>query len=109
MEMVENLGKCSATSEGVFFRYQKAFVFFRLKTCFDSIVKPIRCYGYDVWGYQYVEKTEKVHIKFYKQCCLLSQNTVDYFAFAYGVWQATFMYNIYSTVYKVLLKISLNV
>ena len=64
-------------------RYQKTFGFFPpqdMFKLFDSIVKPILCYGADVWGYQYVEKIEKVHIKFCKQYCLLSQNTADFFA-----------------------------
>ena len=33
-----------------------------------------------IWGYQYVEKIEKVQTKFCKKYCSLSQNTADFFA-----------------------------
>ena len=58
------------------FRYRKSFCLnspqdiFKL---FDSIVSPILTYGAEIWGYQYVEKIEKVQTKFCKQCLALSQ------------------------------------
>ena len=47
---------------------------------FDASVKPILCYGSHIWGYQYVDRIEKVHIKFCKKLCLLSCNTCDFLA-----------------------------
>ena len=47
---------------------------------FDTSVKPILCYGSQIWGYQYVDKIEKVHIQFCKKICYLSLNTCDSFA-----------------------------
>ena len=34
---------------------------------FDSSVKPILCYVSQVWGYQYVDRVEKVHTQFCKK------------------------------------------
>lgn len=65
------------------FRYQKNFVFFSPKDAFklfDTIVKPILCYGSEIWGYRYCEKIEKVQTKFCKRFCTLSSNTADSFA-----------------------------
>ena len=28
---------------------------------FDATVKPILCYGSQIWGYMYVHRVEKVH------------------------------------------------
>ena len=47
---------------------------------FHATVKPILCYGSQIWGYQYVEKIEKVQIQFCKRLCYLSQNTCDFLA-----------------------------
>ena len=46
------------------------------------MVTPILCYGSEIWGYQYIENIEKVHISFCKRYCLLPWNTSN--AFVYG-------------------------
>ena len=55
------------------FKYQREF------KLFDSIVKPIFCYGAEIWGYKYSKTIEKVHIKFCKRFVGLHQNTGDFF------------------------------
>ena len=65
------------------FRYQKTFGLFApqdIFKLFDSIVCPILTYGVEVWGYQYVNKLEKVQSKFCKQYLSLSQNAADFYA-----------------------------
>lgn len=62
------------------FKFQKKFGFFSPKDIFklfDSIVKPILCYGSEIWGYKYCGKVERVHTKFCKRYCTLSQNATD--------------------------------
>ena len=60
-------------SKAVFkiFQYQHQFGQFCkndfFKKSFDSIVKPILCYGSEIWGYEYSQKIEKVQIKFCKK------------------------------------------
>ena len=64
------------------FQYQYQFGQFCPKDIFklfDSIVKPFLCYGSEIWGYEYSQKIEKVHIKFCKRYACLHQNTADYF------------------------------
>ena len=39
------------------------------------MVRPILCYGAQVWSYQYNEKVESVHLSFCKRYCLLPQQT----------------------------------
>ena len=62
------------------FRYQKIFGFcspedgFKL---FDTIVKPILCYGLTIWGNRYCENVENIQNRFYKRFCTLSSNTSD--------------------------------
>ena len=50
------------------FQYQIFFVFFFSPEdafkLFDSVVKPILCYGSEIWGYRYYEKIKKVQSKF---------------------------------------------
>ena len=65
------------------FKYQREFGYFSpvdIFKLFDSIVKPILCYGAEIWGYEYSKTIEKVHIKFCKRFVGLHQNTADFFA-----------------------------
>ena len=64
-------------------RYQKHFGYFQPVDAFklfDTMVKPIACYGSEIWGYKFSEKTEKVQTKFCKYYTGLKQNTNDTFA-----------------------------
>ena len=52
------------------YRYQKLFGFFNAKQnfqLFDATVKPILCYGSQVWGTTYSPEIEYVHISFCKK------------------------------------------
>ena len=52
------------------FNYQMSFGYFRpneIFKLFDNKVRPILCYGAQVWGYQYNEKVESVHLSFCKR------------------------------------------
>ena len=64
-------------------KYQKIFGRFSAQDIFkvfDTVVKPILCYGSEIWGYNYCDKIEKVHSKFCKQYCGLSYKVADVFA-----------------------------
>ena len=66
------------------FKYQYKFGYFYpddIFKLFDSMVKPILCYGCEIWGYQYIERIEKVHIQFLKRYCKLPQNAADIFVY----------------------------
>ena len=66
------------------FRYQKSFGRFRpfeIFKLFDSMVKPILCYGAEIWGYQFTEQVEIVHLNFCKQYCMLPQQTANVFVY----------------------------
>jgi len=44
--------------------YQRPFGYFSVVDSFkifDSMVKPIHCYAYQIWGYEYVDTIESVH------------------------------------------------
>ena len=43
-------------------------------------MKPILCYGSEIWGYKYYEKIEKIQSRFCKRFCCLSPNTPDILA-----------------------------
>ena len=47
---------------------------------FDSIVRPILCYGSEIWGYEYSQTIEKVQSKFCKRYACLHKNTADFLA-----------------------------
>ena len=67
------------------FRYQKNFGRFHSKDMFrmfDTIIKPILCYGSEIWGYEFAINIEKVQVKFCKRYCCLSLNTADFFVLA---------------------------
>ena len=70
-------------SKAVFkiFQYQRHFGYFCPKDIFqlfDSIVRPILCYGSEIWGYEYCKTIEKIQIKFCKRHSCLHQNTADF-------------------------------
>ena len=44
------------------------------------MVKPVACYGAEIWGYTYSEEIERIQTKFCKQYLSLRQNTNDDFA-----------------------------
>ena len=44
---------------------------------FDSVMKPILCYGAQIWGYNVIKKIERVQIKFCKKICHLPENSCD--------------------------------
>ena len=65
------------------FRFQKQFGRFQpidAYKLFDSMVKPVACYGAELWGYYFCDETEKVQSKFCKYFIGLKQNTNDSFA-----------------------------
>ena len=65
------------------FKYQKTFGRFSpqdIFKLFDTVVKPIFCYGSEIWGYNYCDKIEQVHSRFCKQYCNISYNAADVFA-----------------------------
>ena len=67
------------------FNYQMSFGYFRpneIFKLFDSMVRPILCYGAQVWGYQYNEKVESLHLSFCKRYCLLPQQTTSVFVYS---------------------------
>ena len=61
--------------------YQKQFDYFQPENAFklfDTMVKPIACYGSMIWGYKFrKKKSKKVQTKYYTG---LKQNTNDTFA-----------------------------
>ena len=72
-------------SKAVFkiFQYQRQFGRFcpnDIFKLFDSIVRPILCYGSKIWGYEYSQTIEKVQSKFCKRYACLHQSTADFLA-----------------------------
>ena len=64
-------------------QYQRHFRIFSpndIFKLFDSIVRPILCYGSEIWGYEYSKPIEKIHSQFCKKYTGLHQNTADFFA-----------------------------
>ena len=43
------------------------------------MVKPIACYGAEIWGYTYGEEIEKIQLNFCKQYIGLNSNTMNSF------------------------------
>ena len=71
--------KASAT----IFKHQKNFGSFSPRDIFklfDTVVKPILCYGSEIWGFRNVEQIEKIQAQFCKRYCCLGSNTVDFLA-----------------------------
>ena len=63
-EILSMQAKKAATS---IFRYLKYFGRFQPNDAFklfDSMVKPVACYGAEIWGYQFCEEIEKVQSRF---------------------------------------------
>ena len=79
----ELLAKQAQKAAASIFMFQRKFGFFYPSDAFklfDSMVKPIACYGAEIWGCKYSEKIEKIQSKFCKQYIGLKQNTNDAFA-----------------------------
>ena len=75
---IEMLSRQALKSSFCIFRYQRDFGQFHPKDMiklFDSIVKPILCYGAEIWGYEYKSRIEQVHVKFCRKYCNLSSKT----------------------------------
>ena len=47
---------------------------------FDTMVKPVACYGAEILGYTNSEKIGRIHTRFCNQYLSLRQNTNDAFA-----------------------------
>jgi len=66
------------------YKYQFKFGHFHpydIFKLFDSMVLPILCYGSQIWGYQYINKIERVHLAFCKKYIQLPQNSSDVFVY----------------------------
>ena len=65
------------------FRFQKQFGRFQPNDAFklfDAMVKPVACYGAEIWGYEFCEEIEKAQSRFCKYFIGLKQQTNDSFA-----------------------------
>ena len=65
------------------FRFQKQCGRFQPNDAFklfDAMVKPVACYGAEIWGYEFCEEIEKVQSRFCKYFIGLKQQTNDSFA-----------------------------
>ena len=65
------------------FQYQRQFGQFcpnDIFKLFDSIVRPILCYGSEIWGYEYSQTIEKVQSKFCRRYVCLHKNTAAFLA-----------------------------
>lgn len=51
------------------------FTLSQLFILFDSIIKPILCYGAQIWGYTYVSEIETVQTSFYKRYLRVKKST----------------------------------
>ena len=79
----ELLAKQALKAASSIFRYQRQFGFFHPSDAFklfDSMVKPVACYGAEIWGYNYSDEIERIQTKFCKYYIGLRQNTNDDFA-----------------------------
>ena len=58
--------------------YQKPFGYFSAVDSFKifySMVKPILCYAFQIWGYEYVDTIESVHNRFCKNILYVRSTT----------------------------------
>ena len=66
----------------IIYSYQRKFVLFKPVDAFklfDAMVKPVLCFAADIWGHQYYNAIEKVHLQFCKRMCHLKHNTSNSF------------------------------
>ena len=64
----EMLSLQAKTTPSSIFRFQKQFGRFQLNNAFkllDTKVKPVACYGAEIWGYELCEEIEKVQSKYF--------------------------------------------
>ena len=60
------------------YNYKISFGYFPIKKLFilfDSMIKPILCYGSQIWGYEYIDSIEVVHNKFCKRILCVKKST----------------------------------
>ena len=80
----EKLASQARKSIFCIYRYQKSFGYFSftdLFKLFDSMVKPILCYGAQIWGHTYSPVLESVHFEFCKKYLVLNSSTNNTFSF----------------------------
>ena len=68
------------------FGFQKLFGHFSPADAFklfDTMIKPIACYGAEIWGYGYSDEIEKIQTIFCKRYIGLKSNTMDRICPAY--------------------------
>ncbi|KAH3747723.1 hypothetical protein DPMN_182152 [Dreissena polymorpha] len=73
----ETLAKQAIKALGSIYRYQKHFGYFSPKQAFkpfDAMITPILCYSAEIWGFQYAECIERVHINYCKRLCGLNKH-----------------------------------
>ena len=84
---VEMLSRQALKSSAGIFRHQMKFAHFLTKDIFklfDSLVKPVLCYGAKICGYDYKSKIEQVHLKFYRRYMYCNLSSKANASFALG-------------------------
>ena len=77
---IDMLSRQAFKAIGIMCRIRRNFGFLEpvdMFKIFDSAVKPILCYGSQIWGYKYIDKIERVHIKYCKIVGNLAHKTCD--------------------------------
>ena len=71
---------------------------------FDKLVRPILCYGAEVWGFSKINLQERVHLQFCKKLLGIKRTTQN--DFVYGeLGRVTLQVNIFQSIIKYWLKI----
>ena len=71
---------------------------------FDKLVRPILCYGAEVWGFSKINLQERVHLQFCKKLLGVKRTTQN--DFVYGeLGRVTLQVNIFQSIIKYCLKI----
>ena len=79
IKMDSNQGITCLSSQKVFLESFGHFTPIDAFKLFDTIVKPISCYGAEICGYEYSDEIERLQTLFCKQYIGLKNNTMDSF------------------------------